>query len=152
MRADHRVLDVRHVLHQLGELAAGGVFLGASAVDGAQAGELSLQLGRKRVVGGGGAGKDRVAERVAVLDRDLARVEERAARRRLGVRHVGVPGAARIGVSDRLAVHDDVGEHEDLGMAGQRELGARADLELAEAAREGDLLLGRERLIAEHQH
>ena len=37
-------------------------------------------------------------------------------------------------------------------MAGQGELGARADLEVAEPARKSDLLLGRQFLVPEHQH
>ena len=62
-----------------------------------------------------------------------------------------MPGPASIGIADRLAVLDDVGEHQDLAVARQRELRARADLEVAEPAREGDVLLGGELLVAEHQ-
>ena len=45
MRPDDGVLDVRHVLHQIGELAAGGIFLRPGAMDRAQAGKLFLHLG-----------------------------------------------------------------------------------------------------------
>ena len=63
-----------------------------------------------------------------------------------------MPGPAGIRIADRLAVDDDVREDQNLGVTRQGELGARADLEVAEPTRKGDLLLGRQFLIVEDQH
>jgi hypothetical protein len=79
------MLDVRDVLDEIAQLAAGGVFLGASAVDRAQAQKGSLFVRRQRLEGGGGTRKNRIAERTAVLDRNFKGVQQRPARRRLGV-------------------------------------------------------------------
>src|SRR5262249_27053423 len=54
---NYRVLDVRHVLDRVGELAARSVFLGPGAVNRAQTSELSLHLRGQRVVSSGGTGK-----------------------------------------------------------------------------------------------
>jgi hypothetical protein len=106
VRPYHGMLDVGDVLGQISQLAAGGVFLGACAVDRAQAEKGSLCIRRQRLEGGGGTRKNRIAERTAVLDRNFKGVQQRPARRRLGVGQVGVPGPARIGIADRLAVLD----------------------------------------------
>src|SRR5580704_5216697 len=44
---------------------------------------------------------------------NFAGVQQRPARRGLGVGHVRVPSPARIGVADRLAILDDIGKHQD---------------------------------------
>jgi len=59
---------------------------------------------------------------------------------------------ARVAEADRLAVLDDVGDDEDLRMAGELELVQHVDLQPAEATAEGDLLRGCDALVAEDQH
>jgi hypothetical protein len=49
-----------------------------------------------------------------------------------------------------LAVFDDVGNDEDFRMPGQQELLEHVDLQHAESATEGDLLLRGNALVAEH--
>jgi hypothetical protein len=56
-----------------------------------------------------------------------------------------------IGRAERLAAFLDVGDHEDLGVAGQVVLQRLHDVQVAEAATEGDVLLGRHLQVAEHQ-
>src|SRR5258706_9329069 len=53
--------------------------------------------------------------------------------------------------AERLTVVFDIRDHEDLGMAGQVVLQRLHDVQVAEAARERDLLLGRNVYVAEHQ-
>src|ERR1700724_1328742 len=129
------MLDVRDVLDQIAQLAARGICLGASAVDRAQAEKGSLLVRGQRLKGGGGTREYRIAERTAVLDRNFTGVQQRPARRRLGVGHVRMPGPARIGVADRLAILDDVGEHQDFRVSRKGELRPRTDLELPKSAR-----------------
>src|SRR4051812_5980009 len=74
MGPDDRMLDVRHVLDRIGELAAESVFLGPGAVNRAQASELFLHLRRQRVVSSGGTGKYGVTAREPILDRNFAGV------------------------------------------------------------------------------
>ena len=86
-------------------------------------------------------------------DRHLDRIEHRRAGRAFGIAHVGVPGLARAPCADRRAVLDDVGDEVDLRAAVDAEAGrVEIELRLAEPAGEGDLLLGRQRLVAEHDH
>ncbi|MNC28133.1 hypothetical protein D3C75_763300 [compost metagenome] len=68
------------------------------------------------------------------------------------VRQVRVPELAGVTQADVLAVFDDVGNDQDLGVAGEQELLEHMDLQWAEAAAEGDLLVGADALVAEHQH
>ena len=145
------MLDVGDVLDQISQLAAGGVFLGASAVDRAQAEKGSLLVRGQRLKGGGGTREYRIADRTAVLDRNFTGLQHRPARRRLSVGHVRMPGPARIGIADRLAILDDVGKHQDFRVSRKGELRPRTDLELPKPARKRDLLLGRQLLIAKDQ-
>ncbi|MOA39018.1 hypothetical protein D3C78_1607640 [compost metagenome] len=62
-----------------------------------------------------------------------------------------MPELAGIPEADRLTVLDDVGDDEDFRMAGEQELLEHVDLQLAEQSTEGDLLLGRDVLVTEHQ-
>src|SRR5689334_7971163 len=81
--------------------------------------------------------------------RNLAGIEQRAAGRFLQVTQVRVPEQAGILRADGLAVLEYVGDHEQLGEAGTAAILAHVDLELAKAAAERDVLLGRELLVAE---
>ena len=67
------------------------------------------------------------------------------------VRNVRMPVLAGIAQADRLAVLDDVGDDEDLGVVGQVELMQHVDHQAAEAAAEIDVLPRRDALVAEHQ-
>src|SRR5689334_10444694 len=60
-----------------------------------------------------------------------------------------MPEQARVLRADGLAVLQDVRNHEQLGKPGAATVLADVDLELAEAAAERDVLLGRELLVAE---
>jgi hypothetical protein len=53
-----------------------------------------------------------------------------------------VPELAGVTEADVLAVLDDVGNDQDLRVAGQQELLEHVDLQHAKAAAEGDLLFG----------
>lgn len=59
---------------------------------------------------------------------------------------------AGVAQTDRLAVLDDVRDDQHLRMARQLELVQHVNLQRTEAAAEGDLLIRRDALIAEHQH
>src|SRR5690606_35790656 len=104
----------------------------------------------ERLVGRRHAGEHRVAERPAVrVRRNLAGIEERAAAGYLQVAEVRVPEEAGVLRADGPAVLDDVRDDEDLGMARTAAILPDVMLELAKAAAEGDVLLGRELLVAE---
>src|SRR5689334_8102939 len=60
-----------------------------------------------------------------------------------------MPEQARVLRADGLAVLQDVRNHEQLGKPGAATVLADMDLELAEAAAERNVLLGRELLVAE---
>ena len=61
-----------------------------------------------------------------------------------------MPELARIPQADGLAILDDIGDDQDLGVVGQQELFEHMDLQHAETAAEGDLLFGGDALVAEH--
>src|ERR1700761_1597060 len=60
-----------------------------------------------------------------------------------------MPGVAK---TDRLAVFHDVRDDQHLRMARQLKLVEHVDLQRTEAAAEADLLVGRDVLVAEHDH
>ncbi|MNN49255.1 hypothetical protein D3C81_1637700 [compost metagenome] len=62
-----------------------------------------------------------------------------------------MPELAGIAQADRLTVLDDVGDDEEFRMPWQQELLEHVDLQLAEQAAEGDLLLRSDVLVAKHQ-
>ena len=66
-----------------------------------------------------------------------------------GERAVGMPVLAGIGDANRLAVLDDVRQHDDLGIALKQELVEHMPFERAERPAEGDVLGRRERLVAQ---
>src|SRR3546814_2598408 len=82
---------------------------------------------------------------VAADRRDFQRVEDRAERRFRQVCQVGMPYAA-----DILRVLRVLADREDLGVPFQRHV-ARMDVERAEAAAEGLMLLLRHLLVAEER-
>ena len=63
-----------------------------------------------------------------------------------------MPSAARIGIADRFAVLDDIGEHQDFRVPRKSKLRPRTDLKLSKSARKCNLLLGRQLLIAKDQY
>ena len=78
------------------------------------------------------------------------RVEHRPARRPRRVAHVAVPVLAGAADADRPAVLGHVGDDDDLRAAGHAPaLAENVEFDLAEAAGEGDLLRGRDSLVAE---
>jgi hypothetical protein len=90
------------------------------------------------------------------LGRDFERVEHARLGRLLQVRHVGVPdGLAGAEAADRLAVRaEHVGDDVDFRMAGDEALAVllhRREVEIAEAAAEGDEVGVGETLAAEEQ-
>ena len=62
-----------------------------------------------------------------------------------------MPELSGIAQPNGLTVLDDVGDDEDLRMIGQQKLLEHVNLQRAETAAEGDLLLGRDALVTEHQ-
>ncbi|MCY1557084.1 hypothetical protein D9M68_938990 [compost metagenome] len=62
-----------------------------------------------------------------------------------------MPELAGIAQADGLTVRDDVGDDENLRVIGQQKLFEHVDLQRAETAAEGDLLLGGDALVTEHQ-
>ncbi len=78
-------------------------------------------------------------ERVAAFVRQLLRVQHRAQAGRGHVREVGVPVGPGVAQADRLAVLEDVGDHQDLRLAGELELVEHVDLQRPEASAERDL-------------
>ena len=113
--------------------------LAVADVPGLDAGEQRLHRLRQRVVGEVHVGKQRVAAGIG----RLLGVEDRRLRR-LGIEHlVGVPDLAeRLGVALLL---DDL---EDVGVL-VHALHEGVMVDVAEALGEGELLLGRDRLLAE---
>ena len=91
-------------------------------------------IGRRRT------GKPRVAKRLAAICvyRYFQCVEQRRARRLVGIGHVGVPHAARIRVTDILAVLFDVGDVENFRVVRMRVVLQKMRLHAAKAPREGD--------------
>lgn len=61
-----------------------------------------------------------------------------------------MPELAGVPQADGLAVFDDVGNDENLGMPGQQELLEHMDLQHAKTTAESDVLFGCDALIAEH--
>ncbi|MNZ86891.1 hypothetical protein D3C78_1057340 [compost metagenome] len=114
---------------------------GALALDG-----LAQRL-RQGFVGALLAGE----QGVAALLRQLLGIEHRAEAGQLLVGQVRVPELAGIAQADRLPVLDDVGDDEEFRMPWQQELLEHVDLQLAEQAAEGNLLLRSDVLVAEHQ-
>ncbi|MCY1546196.1 hypothetical protein D9M68_821830 [compost metagenome] len=88
---------------------------------------------------------------VAALFRQLLGQQHGAQAGELLVGQVRVPELAGIAQADWLTVLDDVGDDEDFRVAGQQELLEHMDLQRAEAATEGDLLLGGDALVTEDQ-
>eukprot|EP00659_Diplonema_papillatum_P021701 gene21699-biopygen22005 len=86
---------------------------------------------------------------VATLGRQLLGMEHRAQARQLLIGEVRVPELAGVSQADGLAVFDDVGDDQDFRVVGQQELFEHMDLQHAETAAEGDLLLGGDTLVAE---
>jgi hypothetical protein len=60
-----------------------------------------------------------------------------------------MPGIAE---TNWLAVFQHVGDDQDLRVAGQLELTQHVDLQRPETAAEADLLVGRDALVAKHDH
>src|SRR6266568_6699240 len=106
---------------------------------GAKLAETLLERRGERLIGGRGAGEQRIAEGDAVACWHFEHIENRGARRGRVVRHVGVPALSGIGRAERAAigfplVGQDVDMREIRGMERARDVG----LELAEALAEGD--------------
>jgi hypothetical protein len=78
---------------------------------------------------------------VAAFGWQLLGMQHRAQARQLFIGQVRVPELAGITQADVLAVLDDVGNDQDFRVVGQQELLEHVDLQHAEAAAEGDLLL-----------
>ena len=62
-----------------------------------------------------------------------------------------MPKLTGIAQADGLTVLDDVGDDENLRVIGQQKLLEHVDLQRAETAAEGDLLLGRDALVTEYK-
>ena len=109
-----------------------------AVVDRGEPFDVGLHAVGQRVVGGVGVGE----QRVAAARRTLLEVEDRAHRRLLLARHVGVPTFAVGALGARLGADDH-----QLGKAGfvRRR---RMDVKLAEQPPEREVLLGRDLLIA----
>src|SRR3954469_25389156 len=90
-------------------------------------------------------------QRVAPPGRQLERVQARAGIRDRLVLAVGMPAPPRALHAERLAAFLDVRDDEDLGMTGQVVLQRLHDVQPPEAAREGDLLLGRHAHVAKDE-
>src|SRR5690606_17711951 len=117
-------------------------------VGGALAVQRLLHFQRQGLVGhllGGEQG-------VAAFGRQLPGVEHRAQAGDFLVGQVRVPELAGVAQAGRLTVLDDVGDDEDLRVAGQQELAQHVDLQLAEAAAEGDVLFRGQVLVAEDHY
>ena len=113
----------------------------AAGMHGAQAGQHLFHAVGQRLPGRAGAGE----QGVAAVGRDLDRDQDGAKRRRLVIAVVGVPAAADIVLLVRLLQHG-----RDFGMGlGRPEEAVDVDLDLA---REGDLGVRVQRLVAEEQH
>src|SRR6185436_8920440 len=91
-------------------------------------------------------------ERYAILDRHLAGVQQGAAARLAHAARIRVPHETRVGGADVLPVLDDVGDDQYLRMAGTAEVGPRMRLEIAKAAAQLDVPLGRQILAAQKHH
>ena len=109
-----------------------------------------LSASRQGLVRRGGAGELGIAERQPEQVGDFARVEHGPARRPRRVAHVAVPVLAGAADADRLAVLGQVRDDDDLrSVRYAPALAENVELDLAEAAREGDLLRWRDILVAE---
>ncbi len=154
MRADDGMRDIRNLFELAfgeGLATARGLLLFvtvAVAVDGVFAFDALAELSGKRVEGVSGAGEQRVAEDFAILHRNLAGVEQRAAAGMGEIGEIGVPILAGVGEPDVAAVLDDVGDGKDFGMAGPEILSRDVDFQVAQAPAEGDVLLFGQALIA----
>ncbi|MNC85653.1 hypothetical protein D3C83_12630 [compost metagenome] len=156
MGAHDRVLDIGRALFLLfreflarAALAVAVVALGVG-VDRLQAGKPALVRLRQGVIGGGCAGKHRVARRIAPLVGGyFPGVEQRAATRLLQIAQVRMPEQPGILGADGLAVLDHVGNHEEFRVARPAAVLSHMVLELAETPAERNVLLGGEGLVAE---
>src|SRR5580704_15157058 len=104
--------------------------------------EHRLHAVRQRVIGEVLAGK----HRIAANRRHLASIEHRAQGRSLEIADIGVPAAAEIARLVFLLT-----DFEDLLVVGHT-LDEFMDLQLAEAAAEGEVLVGGQVLVAEEDH
>jgi hypothetical protein len=113
----------------------------------APAGDLGLDLGGQRGIGGDHVGK----QRVAALGRDDPAVEERAGIGHRLVLAIGMethPGAPQ---AERPAVLDGIADDPHLGVHRMVELRRHHDVRLAKPSGEVDMVRRRHAEIAEHQ-
>src|SRR6185436_9322816 len=104
-------------------------------------------------VGRSRTGEYRVAQNGPVVrDRDLFRIEDRAARRTRVRRLVGMPRDPRVGYADETAVFLHVRDDQDFRITGKTRLLVHVRRGSAETPGESDLLVDVDVLIAEEQH
>ena len=129
-------------------------FLGGEAVDRLQALDAAAGFPVERVIGRRGACEERGAQRLArIVVRHLQGVEQGPARRLRRVGHVRVPVAAGVGIAERPAAPVPQVRHlEHFRHAFERMLVEGVDLDLPEAAGEGQQLVRRQRLAPETEH
>ena len=127
-----------------------GPLASAEIEHGSPSFEAALHRVGQGIPGRGGAGELGVSQREPVQLGDLDGVQDGPARWSRGVAHVAVPVLAGAADAGRSAALGDVGQDDDLGVAGHAPAFAEdVEFDLAEAAREGDLLGGRDRLATE---
>ncbi|MNG94197.1 hypothetical protein D3C79_532020 [compost metagenome] len=152
--AHHRVNDFLHlgqllggegrtpVAFELGFSVTGGV-----GVSSATAIDHRAQGGWHGLPGFVHVGK----QGIAALAGQFLSVEHGTQAGEFFVGQVRMPELAGITQANVATVLDDVGNDQDLGMAGQQELLEHMDLQFAETATELDVLLRGDALVAEHQ-
>src|SRR2546428_9199383 len=112
--------------------------------------QASLHRIRQGVPGRSGTGELGVSQREPVQLGDLDGVQDGPAWWSRGVAHVAVPVLAGAADAGRPTALGDVGQDDDLGVAGHAPaLAEDVEFDLAEAARERHLLRGRDRLPTE---
>ena len=112
--------------------------------------QASLHRIRQGVPGRSGTGELGVSQREPVQLGDLDGVQDGPAWWSRGVAHVAVPVLAGAADAGRPAALGDVGQDDDLGVTGHAPAFSEdVEFDLAEAARERDLLGGRDRLPTE---
>ena len=156
MRTHHGVNHVGNLFQiVIAERGAGSLGLLGSitagiAVDRLAALDPPANFGRQGFIGVGGAGEQRVAQRLAIFHGNFVGIQQRAAAGRGHVREIAVPVLAGVLQADGVAVLDHIGDHQNFGMAGLEIHFGGMNLKLAQAAAEIDVLLIGQMLIAEY--
>src|SRR5206468_3340547 len=142
--ADWRVTVDFRLRQRQGPLASAEIEHGSPSL------QASLHRSRQGVPSRSGTGELGVSQPEPVQLGDLDGVQDGPAWWSRGVAHVAVPVLAGAAHAGRPTALGDVGQDDDLGVAGHAPAFAEdVEFDLAEAARERDLLGGRDRLPTE---